>query len=122
MAKNTTPLEDEECRAFVEYLEAKRWRFTHIPNEGKFPVQYRVKLRDLGLRGGIADYVITHPVGLIFIEMKRTKGSRTSQNQLDWREALNKYPNIQSYICYGCDQAIHVLESLSNNKDLTRFF
>lgn len=52
----------------------------HVPNQGNFPVQYRKKLADMGLRPGVADLVFINGDQTAFIELKTPTG-RQSQAQ-----------------------------------------
>jgi hypothetical protein len=82
-------LESDECKLLAEYLRILGLKFTHIANEGKIPVQYRMKQKALGLNPGVPDYMIKIPAErskhghshLIFIEMKREKGGKLSDYQ-----------------------------------------
>ena len=76
--------EDQECYLLVEWMTRMKLRFTHVANESKVPVQYRVKLKRKGVSPGFPDYIIFVKHGVLFLEMKRTKGGVMSDNQLDW--------------------------------------
>lgn len=108
------PYEDQECYAFVEYLRHKKLKHTHVANEGKLPVQYRIKLRKMGLSPGVPDYIIIHPKGLVFIEMKRINATKSSvrHTQKRWIEELNKLPGVGAFVAYGADEAINIIENL----------
>ena len=110
---NTTPLESKECETFKNYLEVKKLKFTHIVNEGNFPVQYRMKLKRMGFSRGIPDYMVLLPNGIAFVEIKRLKGSHTYPEQVEWIEALNRIPGVEAKICYGSQEAIDFIEDLT---------
>lgn len=67
--------------------------FWHTANEGKFPVQYRKKLADLGILPGVADLLFMpghpHMTPLAFIELKRARG-RQSDNQKRFQEECER--------------------------------
>lgn len=56
----------------------------HVPNQGKRKVQYREKLRRMGLRAGVADLQIIHDGRVYFLEIK-TKTGRPSPAQILFR-------------------------------------
>lgn len=109
MTKNNTPLEDKECYDFVAWLEKEKIMFTHIPNE-TFTKSWGVKNRNkaLGVRKGFPDYCLILPDyrGMLFVEMKRQKGSTTSPEQKVWIEEIKKIEGCDAAICYGADEAI----------------
>lgn len=107
------PSEDEEQIVLVEYLEQRGFKFTAIPNHTYNPnFSQQRKNYKLGLRKGLCDMLIVLPgAGLLFIEMKRTKGSTTSPEQRSWVEALNALPGTAAHICKGAQEAIAVVES-----------
>lgn len=108
------PTEHEECITLVNYLDLKGYKYTHIPNETftKSWSQKR-KNKEAGVKKGVPDYLIILPVGLLFIEMKRKKGSTTSQEQHEWIEALNKLNGVEAVICKGADMAIEYIEKIT---------
>jgi hypothetical protein len=107
------PKEEDEQQTVVDWLRAKRWRFTFIVNSGKMKVQYRMKLLRQGLSPGVPDLMVIHPKNyLIFIEMKRIKGSVVSPEQKEWIEDLNKIDNVSAVICKGAEEAINYLNSI----------
>lgn len=105
------PLEEEEQAAFVEWLEHMNLKFTAIPNSTWTPsFAQKAKNKKVGLRPGFPDLVIITPKGLLFVEMKRKRGSKTYPEQLEWKRKLNELSGVQSEICFGADQAIDFVE------------
>jgi len=105
------PTEDEECLALVDYLEllksmGKIVVFTHTANE-TYTKSWNQKIRNKrqGVRSGIQDYIIITPNNVLFLEMKRLKGSTTSQAQKDWYEAVNATGKAKAAICKGFTEA-----------------
>lgn len=108
------PLEDEECKTFVEYLEilesqGKIDKFTHTANE-TFTKSWKQKNRNkaMGVRPGIPDYIIIIsliPKRLVFIEMKRKRFSTITKDQKDWIRLLNGCEGVRACICKGYDEA-----------------
>jgi hypothetical protein len=106
--------EDDEQINLVAYLEARGLKFTAIPNHTYNPnFSQQNKNKKLGLRKGLPDMLVVLPnIGLIFIEMKRTRGSTTSTEQKDWIAALNTCPGVEARICKGATEAIKFIEEL----------
>ena len=62
---------------------------------------------------GVPDLVIPEPRGQfhgLYIEMKRVKGSRVSEDQVRWGEAL-KERGYAFHIAYGADEAIDLIRT-----------
>lgn len=111
-----------ECEEQYNVFEWATWNLTkypelelmyHIVNESNVPVQYRVKLKRMGIKSGTPDIclpIAKKGYNSLYIEMKRTKGSKTSEEQIKRIEMLNKYGNM-AVICYGADEAIKTIEN-----------
>lgn len=113
------PTEAEEQIKFVQYLRLKNLPHFRVPNE-TYTKSWKQKNmnRALGVSKGVPDLFVCLPDKLIAIEMKRTKNSLTSQEQIDWIERLNK-AGVQATIAKGCQEAIAFVElMLKSNKDL----
>lgn len=119
--KKPIPTEADEQMAVFEWAQ---WNMTkypelalmfHIPNESNVPVQYRVKLKKMGLKSGVPDICLPVARGgyhALYIEMKRTKRSATSEQQKWTIAKLNAVGNI-AIICKGAEQAIeNIIEYL----------
>jgi len=115
---NTTPLEyDDQC-TLVEWMEVKDLKFTAIPNSTwtKSANQKR-RNKKSGLRAGFPDLVIIIPQErsktgkgeVIFLEMKRLRGSTTKKEQKEWYKALSE-AGQHVFIAKGVDMAIEILE------------
>lgn len=116
--KNTTPLEKQEQIEFVNYCELHNITVVHIANEfisknfqNRF--SYIKSMKKQGYRIGFPDLAIltknksgTHEV--LFIEMKRQKGGRVSDEQKEWIERLDNEGYCVG-IAKGCDSAINIL-------------
>ena len=105
---------EEQC-LLVQYLEIKKLRFSKVAQE-TFTNNWGIvaKNKKSGLRRGVPDMIIVIPGKeknhLIFIEMKKKKGSVTSQEQKDWQCSLNRCDGVKSFICYGFDEAKEVID------------
>lgn len=115
--------EAEEANILVAYLRVKGFKFTHIGNETGSSLEARrraVRMKQQGTSPGTPDYMIIVNGSLIFIELKRVKGSTTSPEQKSWIEALNQVDNVGAFIAHGADQAIRIIENYSTNIVLKR--
>jgi len=114
--KTQIPKEDQESKAFADYLRLKGFKFTHIANERRTSIQQGVKLKKLGVSPGVPDFMIILPclgaTHILFIEMKRSKKSlsKVSESQKGWINAINECTGSMAGICYGADDAIKIVE------------
>jgi len=113
----TNPPEEAEQLALVQWLELHKIKYTHVPNEGKHKVQYRVKQKRLGVQAGLPDILIFDRPPLspenvgVAIELKRQKGGRVTPEQIAWLEDL-KARGWAVAVCRGAMEAIRVLQEL----------
>lgn len=113
----TNPPEEAEQLALVQWLELHKIKYTHVPNEGKHKVQYRVKQKRLGVQAGLPDILIfdrppLYPENVgVAIELKRQKGGRVTPEQIAWLEDL-KARGWAVAVCQGAMEAIRVLQEL----------
>lgn len=84
----SVPLEHVEQVTFVNEFEREFpvVRIFAIPNGGFRHKATAEKLKNEGLRPGVPDLYI--PEWRVWVEMKRIKGSRTSEEQKDWHQYL----------------------------------
>lgn len=114
--ENNIPTEAEEQITFVDWLETKKLKFTAIPNSTYTSSWFQKRNNtNLGLRPGLPDILVIVPGEegvhhLLFIEMKRKKRSKTSEEQKAWIEALNMCPNVEARVCEGFDKAVAFVE------------
>lgn len=108
------PTEFEEQKVFVEWLEAKGLKFSAIPNS-TYTTSWNQKRKnkESGLRAGLPDLLIILPAckGLLFIEMKRTKGGVISPEQQGWINELNTLDGVEAAVCKGAAEAISKVAS-----------
>ena len=113
MIKSIIPTEAQEQAALFEWAErakgrypALRWMF-HIPNGGsRNPIEAR-HLKEQGVRRGVPDILLPHPNPIykgLFIELKRQKGGRTSEEQREWIAELNR-AGYRAVVCKGWEEA-----------------
>ena len=110
-SKNTTPLEDAEQKTLINHLEYLRLQgkvleySAHIDNMF-VPIPVAAKAKRLGKRKGYPDITICLASGyLLYVELKREKGSTTYPEQEVWMQVLNRYPQVKAKICYGFKDA-----------------
>ncbi len=88
--KAPQPTEEQLQRSVVEYLQVvapwayhrSKFIWHSIPNEGKRGKAQTGRLKGMGLRGGVADFVFMAPmssehVARAYIELKTAKGKQT---------------------------------------------
>ncbi len=114
--KKYYPSEQIECEIFANWLRAKGLMFTYIANDTWTP-SWSTKGRNkkLGTSSGVPDYMIIIPPSLMFIEMKKQKGGKVSENQKIWIDALRAVDNVDAYVCNGAEEAIKLIEEFTNN-------
>jgi penicillin-binding protein-related factor A (putative recombinase) len=123
-APSKYPKEDIESKAFASWLdEMVKYKkvdcFSHIPNETSIKnMAYLSKMKAMGKRKGVPDFIIVIKTKIIFIEMKRQKNqngtcaSVVSPEQIDWIKKLND-AGAYGCIAYGCNDAISYVEAKS---------
>jgi len=86
--KSEIPTEHEEQKMFVKWFRSQypKVRIFAIPNSAARSPELASYLRAEGLTRGVPDLYI--PEWRLWVEMKRIKGSVTSDEQTDWAEYL----------------------------------
>ena len=116
------PTESEEQKMVFEWAELSAGRYPelallfHIPNGSYKSIAMAEKFKKEGLKSRVPDICLPVPHGefhALFIEMKRTKGGKISENQKWWIDNLRQYGN-RVEVCYGCEEAVAVLEDYLN--------
>lgn len=111
------PTESEEQQALFEWAERLCKRYPelallyHIPNEGKRSKAAGARLKKEGMKSGVPDIHLPVARGnfhSLYIELKRRKGSSTTQAQNTWLQMLGKYGN-RAVRCYGWEEAAKVI-------------
>ena len=80
--------EHEEQRLFVQWFRRTypKRRIFAIPNGGGRSISQASKLKAEGVSSGVPDLLI--PDGMIWVEMKRSRGGSVSADQKDWHSYL----------------------------------
>lgn len=111
------PLEEQEQIWLLEWVELNTPAhpelalFYHIPNEGKRSYRAGRELVKQGLKKGVPDNCLPVPRGkyaALYIELKRKRGSKVSEDQRGWIDALNRAGN-RAVICKGWEAAAAVI-------------
>ena len=121
------PLEEEETKAFHQWLQIQNIPHTHIPNEiggSTAAMKARaVKMKKMGTSKGFPDLLVFIPVcgvtgrvdsyQMCAIEMKRRQGSTTSSEQKEWLRVL-ELAGIPCAVCKGAEKAIEFVEKIES--------
>lgn len=105
--KVAVPLEHEEQKNFVKWfrMQYPKVRIFAVPNAAARSHNAASYMRAEGLSAGCQDIWI--PEFLMCIEMKRTKGSVTSPEQIEWRDYMLGI-GWNAHICNGFEEAKRV--------------
>jgi|TARA_B100001093_G_C26447112_1_gene850721 hypothetical protein len=69
----------------IQLSDIYLFRHYHVANEGKRSVQYQMKLKKMGFRSGVPDFIIEYPKGkILYVELKNEKG-QLSKSQKLWK-------------------------------------
>ena len=85
----------------------------HVPNGGSRDVREARNLKAQGVKAGVPDICLPVPRGGyhgLYIELKRCKGGRVSEEQAVWIDRLNRL-GYRAVICKGWEAARHEIES-----------
>lgn len=117
------PLEAEEAKVLVAWLRRQGLRFSHSPNEtGRDPYARRraIRMKQQGTSPGYPDYTVFIPAErsiyhhgvVLFVELKRVRGSTTSSEQRDWIEAINALgsDDVAAYVAKGAHAAMNFVD------------
>jgi hypothetical protein len=116
MQNKIVPTESEEGKVLVQWLRIHNITFSHIPNETGHSDEAKrraIRMKQQGTSKGFPDYVIALPgIGMVYIELKRLRGSTTSPEQKAWIEAIKECPGAEACIARGADEAIAFVKLL----------
>lgn len=124
MAKNETPLEIHEQAKVGRWLTERGIKlFTGTGQDTFTNFKGINKNKKLYVRKGLPDLIICLPSEftnsgkdiLVFIEMKRTKGSSLGPEQKAWIEFINRSGNY-GYVAYGAIEAIKFINNFLKEK------
>lgn len=115
--KNECPSEEYECQELAIYLDrllvsGEVLAYSHLA-QSTYTQSWTVKNRNkrMGVNPGVPDYVIVLKNKVIFIEMKKMKGSKTSDYQKHWLRVLDG-KHTHTFVCKGFEEAKKAVESI----------
>lgn len=108
------PTEEKQQIQFAVFLTKMMakydFKFHASPNGGSRNLIEAIKLKRMGLSKGFPDIFVAKPYGAytgLFIEMKRAKGSKVSDEQKEWIEYLNNNGYYAS-VAFGFSEAVTI--------------
>ena len=111
------PTEHDEAVSLARYLailkDSGRIKlYTHLAQE-TYTKNWgtRMKNKVEGVKPGFPDYAIVGDKRLLFVELKRAKGSTVSEEQSKWVAFLDRLgENVCARICYGFEEAKRLID------------
>ena len=116
------PTESEEQQALFEWAHYQRGKYPeidllyHIPNGGRRSKAEAGRFKAEGVKSGVPDVCLPVARGGfhgLYVEMKRRKGSKTSDTQKDWIAQLQAQ-GYKAIICKGWQEAAEVIIAYLN--------
>lgn len=116
---NTVPLEADEQKLLFRWAEYAVRTYPeigllyHIANGGSRNAREAHNLKLQGVRAGVPDICLPVPrggYGALYIELKRKRGGRVSEEQRVWIDALNRAGN-RAVVCKGYEEARKEIEN-----------
>lgn len=106
--------EDDLCASLVEYLQYKRLRYNHSPNEihrgGKGGIIQGARNKRIWVSAGFPDYVIFLPGDAdLYLEVKTSTG-KLKPEQKEWIRYLNEETKNYAEVAYSLKEAIAIIE------------
>lgn len=107
------PTEAQEQKALFEWIAYNIWKWPelrlcyHIPNGGSRDPREAHNLKLQGVKPGVPDICLPVPRGPyhgLYIELKRQKGGRLSEDQKAWLNRLNRV-GYRAVVCNGFEAA-----------------
>ena len=115
---NITPTEFQEGRTLAQYLDilvmqGKVIVYTHANQETYTKsMNQKMKAKVSGVRPGLPDYIIITNHKVLFVELKRLKGSRLSEAQEVWLKAIGVgHKRSFATVAYGFEGAKEFIDS-----------
>lgn len=118
------PTEAEEQIALFEWARLQTGRFPelallyHVPNGGSRNKIEAARLRAQGVKSGVPDLCLPVARGAshgLYIELKRQRGGRISEEQVRWINGLLKQ-GYAAAICKGWQEAASVINDYLRQK------
>jgi hypothetical protein len=105
--KKAIPTEAQEQIKFVVWLKKQGFRPVASANGGSRNLMEAMKMKRMGVSPGFPDIEVPLPSGPyhgFYVEMKRQKGGKVSEEQREWLEYL-KDKGYFAEVAYGFEQA-----------------
>jgi VRR-NUC domain len=105
--KEIIPTEDEEQTKLAIWLTKQAIRFYAIPNGGRRSLREAIKLKRTGVSPGVPDICVPIPSGGyhgLYIELKRQRGGRVSNEQTRWLQFLRD-KGYWADVAFGFEEA-----------------
>lgn len=117
-ASDFNPREDAEQEAVFDWAawspehRALKW-LHHTPNGGSRNKAEAARFQRLGVKKGVADIFLPHPVGGyhgLWIELKRRKGGRLTEAQIDFLGDM-RAEGYAAGVARGSDEAVSMIRA-----------
>jgi hypothetical protein len=106
-SKDQLPTEEHEQIVFVTWVKKQGYRIVAIPNGGARHIITGFRLKQSGVSAGFPDLfvpIVTHKYHGMFLEIKRQKGGKVSDSQLEWLSFLRS-AGYYAEVAEGAEQA-----------------
>lgn len=115
----TTPTEAQEQARFATWLDKQHILYYAIPNGGSRHYLEAINLKRGGVKAGVPDICV--PIARkgrygLYIELKRVKGGKISEEQEVWLTKLQEN-GYSAQVAYGCDEAKGIVIDYLGMKD-----
>lgn len=107
----TVPTEDQEQIMLATWMTKQGIRFYAIPNGGSRNLIEAIKFKRCGVMPGVPDICVPIPSGSyhgLYLELKRVKGGKVSDNQKYWLEFLREKA-YYAEVAAGFDEAKEII-------------
>jgi VRR-NUC domain len=107
LKKQVPPREDHEQIVFVTWLLKQGYKVSASANGGSRNLFEAMKLKRMGVSAGYPDVFLPLPTSKyhgFFIEMKRLKGGKVSEAQLEWLQYLRD-KGYYAEVAHGAEEA-----------------
>lgn len=94
-----------------------------IPNGGSRHLLEAVNLKKQGVKPGVPDVCLPVPRGgfaALYIEMKRIRGGKASDEQKDWVSRLKGAGNA-AFVCKGCEEAWKIIQDYIHERLVVQY-
>ena len=115
---SAAPTEAQEQESLFRWAAYNRIKYPelelmyHVPNGGGRNLIEAAHLKAQGVKPGVPDICLPVPnikYTALYIELKRCKGGKVSEEQRGWITALNRV-GCRAVVCHGWDEAREEIE------------